>query len=209
MSRLNLLEEGKSYTFCSYFEMPYETDEILFEFGISFLSRKLSLPSVKVASDIVDSLKAELESRLELVSLSSEIARRETLSGPILFKVALLSKSQLRIEYLLNISDQLKGKLDYLLRGPQNLLVVEAKNDDLTRGFTQLCVEMIALSRIEGAQKVLYGAVTTGDVWMFGRLDTEKKQIVKDISLYTVPDSLQDVMSILHGIMTTPQPATA
>ena len=33
----------------------------------------------------------------------------------------------------------------YLIRGNQTLLVVEAKRDDLTRGFTQLAAEMIEL----------------------------------------------------------------
>ncbi len=46
MSRLNILEKGKSYTFGSYFEMPYEIDEILAEFGIGFRAQKLALPRV-------------------------------------------------------------------------------------------------------------------------------------------------------------------
>ena len=39
-------------------------------------------------------------------------------------------------------------------------MVVEAKRDDLTRGFTQLAVELIALAMLEDALEVLYGAVT-------------------------------------------------
>lgn len=201
MPRLNLLEKGKSYTFCSYFELPYETEDILAEFGVSFSSQKLSLPKAHVPSEIIDPLQTELEDRLELVSLSSEMARRETLASPILFKIAQLSKSQLRIEYLLIVSDQLKGKLDYLIRGQKNLLVIEAKNDDLARGFTQLAIEMIALSRAEEIEGSLYGAVTTGDAWVFGRFDIEEQHVVKDTTLYAVPSSLQEVMSILLGTL--------
>lgn len=207
MSRLNLLQEGKSYTFRSYFEMPYETDEILSEFGVSFAARSLDLPRSDVPLDVIATLKADLESRLELVSLSSETARRETLAGPVIFKVAQLTKSQLRIEYLLSVDEYLKGKLDYLVRGPQNFLVIEAKNDDMTRGFTQLAIELIALSRVENTQKVIYGAVTIGDAWLFGRFDVATQQIVKDISLYPVPGSLQAVVSILMGIVTGGIPA--
>jgi len=58
--------------------------------------------------------------------------------------------------------------LDYLLRSQKNLLVIEAKNDDLTRGFTQLAVELIALAEVE-ENNILYGAVTIGDVWRFGK----------------------------------------
>ena len=65
---------------------------------------------------------------------------------------------QLRIEYPLNVNNWLKGNLDYLLRAANSLLVIEAMNDDLTRGFTQLAVEMIALAEVE-EQDVFYGAV--------------------------------------------------
>jgi hypothetical protein len=38
------------------------------------------------------------------------------------------------------VNNWLKGNLDYFLKHNPGLLVVEAKNDDLTRGFTQLAV---------------------------------------------------------------------
>ncbi|BAZ25889.1 hypothetical protein NIES4073_67950 [Kalymmatonema gypsitolerans NIES-4073] len=53
-------------------------------------------------------------------------------------------------------------------------------------GFTQLAVELIALSHIE-EQNVLYGAVTMGDVWRFGFLDRSIQQITQDINLFKVP----------------------
>jgi hypothetical protein len=36
MSRIRILEPGHSYTFRSYVEMPYKTDEILAESDYSF-----------------------------------------------------------------------------------------------------------------------------------------------------------------------------
>ncbi|MEI6441839.1 MAG: hypothetical protein WCO29_01595 [Nostocales cyanobacterium ELA583] len=53
----------------------------------------------------------------------------------------------MKIEYAVNVNNWLKGNLDYLLRSQQSLLVIEAKNDDLSRGFTQFAVELIALQR--------------------------------------------------------------
>ena len=76
MSRLNLLEKGKFYTFRSYFEMPYEIDEILAEFGIGYSLKELPLPKVNVPPDIVEPLKARLKNDLQIVLLSSETARR-------------------------------------------------------------------------------------------------------------------------------------
>ena len=39
-----ILQEGQSYTFPSYFEMPYEADEILAEFGYKFGDRVCPYP---------------------------------------------------------------------------------------------------------------------------------------------------------------------
>jgi hypothetical protein len=92
---------------------------------------------------------------------------------------------QLRIEYPLAVTKWLKGNLDYLLRATQSLLVVEAKNNDITRGFTQLSVELIALCLVD-EQPLHYGAVTIGDVWRFGVLDVAAQQIIEDISIYII-----------------------
>jgi hypothetical protein len=67
-------------------------------------------------------------------------------------------------------------------------------------GFTQLAVELIALSHIE-EQNVLYGAVTMGDVWRFGFLDRSIQQITQDINLFKVPDEIETLVRVLMGIL--------
>lgn len=42
-----ILQAAKSYTFCSYFEMPYEPDQILAELGYRFVSDRLTLPQTR------------------------------------------------------------------------------------------------------------------------------------------------------------------
>lgn len=101
---------------------------------------------------------------------------------------------------LKTVNNWFKGNLAYLLRSTNNLLVIEAKNDDLTRGFTQLAVELIALSHIE-EQNVFYGAVTMGDIWRFGNLDRTQQQITQDINLFKVPDDLDNLVRVLIGIL--------
>jgi hypothetical protein len=39
-----ILQEGVSYTFRSYFELPQDTDEILAEFGYDYAKTRLQLP---------------------------------------------------------------------------------------------------------------------------------------------------------------------
>lgn len=44
MSKIPILQADQSYTFPSYFEMPYGSDEILAEFGYTFSSDRIALP---------------------------------------------------------------------------------------------------------------------------------------------------------------------
>lgn len=200
MRNPKILQDDQSYTFRSYFELPYDPDEILAEFGYRFVTQRLALPKSSQKFDRLPALQQQLEEILPFVILSSETAKREMLVAPILTEVVRFCHCQLRIEYPLNVNSWLKGELDYLLRAQNSLTVIEAKRDDLTRGFTQLAVELIALSEAENQAK-LYGAVTIGNAWMFGILEENDRVITQDITLYKVPDELEQLMSILVGII--------
>jgi hypothetical protein len=71
------------------------------------------------------------------------------LVDPVLSRIAMVCQKILRIEYPVKVNNLLQGNLDYLIRSIHSLIVVEAKRDDLTRGFTQLAVEAIALSMVQ------------------------------------------------------------
>lgn len=202
MLNRKILQEDQSYTFRSYFELAYETDEILAEFGYSLLKTELTLPQCDREIAQLQPLKQKLKTLLSFVNLSNETARRETLVSPILLEIVCYCSCQLRIEYTLNVNNWLKGNLDYLLLSKNKLLVIEAKNDDLTRGFTQLAVELIALSQVEESSE-LYGVVTMGDIWRFAKLDRQQKQILQDITLFNIPNDLEILGKILVGILQT------
>jgi hypothetical protein len=200
MVKLRVLKESESYTFRSYFEMNAEPEDILSDLGYELVTARLSLPTTLGELPWGLALGEKLERSLSFVSLTSETARRETLVAPILLEVAMHCQAQLRIEYPLVVSDWLKGNLDYFLRLSHNMVVIEAKKDDLTRGFTQLAAEMIALAQSRELES-LYGAVTIGDAWRFGFLDVAKKQVTQDFKLFTVPDDLGDLIRILVGVL--------
>ena len=208
MAKIKILQEDQSYTFRYYFELPYETDDILAEFDYSLSLSHLSLPKTTRELERIPELKQRIDDVLPFISLSNETARRETLVSPIMLEVIRYCHCKMRIEYPLNVNNWLKGNLDYLLRSPStpqepsqnNLLVIEAKKDDLTRGFTQLAVELIALSHIE-ERNILYGAVTIGDVWRFGKLDRDRKQITQDLNLFKIPDDLDPLIRVIVGIL--------
>ncbi len=202
MSKTSILEPGKSYTFRNYFEMTYEPDDILAELGFSLQRSNLDLPKSNTNLDQLTELKNSIQRRLPYVSLTSEAARREILIAPIVLSLIDYTQAQLRIEYSINVSEQLKGSLDYYLHTQHNLLVIEAKNADIARGFTQLAVELIALDQwTTSNEPLLYGAVSTGDVWQFGVLNREQKQVQQDLNLYRVPADLNDLFSSLVAIL--------
>lgn len=198
--RLILTEE--SYTFSKYFDLAFETGDILQELGYGFDSRVLQLPTAQPDAVNEAALATELQDNLVMVDPSSETARRESLIFPVLKAVCRANSLKLRIEYPIRVSELLRGTLDYFVPDGRNLLVVEAKQADLSRGFTQLAAELIALSQWKpNLPNLLYGAVTTGESWKFGILDRAQAIVVKDTSTYSIPINLGALLSILYGIV--------
>jgi hypothetical protein len=199
MTRAPILDPAESYTFSKYAELPFDTADILAEFGVSLKNAALELPQQLPVDS--EPLKLELQENLTLVDPASEIARREALIFPILKTVCKFIQAPLKIEYPVRVGPKLRGSFDYFIPTPQSLVVIEAKNADLAKGFTQLAIELIALDQwTASTTPVLYGTVTTGDTWKFGLFQRQTKEIQKDINTYAVPNDLNQVLGILFGI---------
>ena len=81
-------------------------------------------------------------------------------------------------------------------------MVIEAKNADLENGFSQLAVELVALDQwTENTAPILYGAVSTGNIWQFGILHRENKQVTQDLNLFRVPADLEDLLHVVNAIL--------
>lgn len=198
----NAILPENDYTFSDYFKMRIPTEEVLNYFGYSKKNERLELPRYAGEIPTFQNLADKIEEVLIHISLESEVTRREFLIAPIVFEVRHLSKAKLNSEYWIEYNHQLRGSLDYFLRDERNLLVVEAKNADLTRGFTQLAVEMIALDKSdEDLRKPIYGAVTTGREWHFGKLNRETKIVSQSIDSFAIPSNLEEILRILIGIL--------
>ncbi|WGV28644.1 hypothetical protein [Halotia branconii] len=197
-----ILKPSETYTFHKYFDLRFAPADILRELGVSLTKTSLSLPVSNHQIPRLSNLKERLEEAIIRVSLTSEAARREVLIAPILLEVAHITEATINIEYPIEVNQFLRGDLDYYLQSQRQILVVEAKQADLTRGFTQLAVELIAIdSWIEADEPILYGAVTTGDIWQFGSFQRVSRLITQDLMLYRVPTDLQELMQILVGIL--------
>lgn len=201
---MSILDPNQSYTFSRYFELGFEASELATEFGYSLTRRMLNLPQFPDELDRLGELRDRIEEVLPFVPLTNELARREILISRVVTELIHYTQAELRIEYSLKVSNWLQGNLDYLLRvnSVNQLLVIEAKYEDLTRGFTQLVAELVALDQWENAttvnqQPILIGVVSTGTIWQFGRLDRNIKHFEQGINSYRVPEDLEQVMRIL------------
>jgi hypothetical protein len=202
MLRASIIQPDQSYTFSDYFKLNFAPQDILACFGVTLQRRALTLPRYMGELDRLTDLKSRIEESLPRLSLTSEMARREFLIAPVLTDVLHYTQATLNVEYPIAINNQLKGSLNYLLQNHQTFLVIEAKNEDLERGFVQLAVELIALDQwIESDQPILQGAISTGNIWQFGQFDRASRQVTQDLNLYRVPADLADLTQGLVNIL--------
>ena len=197
-----LLDPNRSYTFSEVGKLKAPTDELLAEYGYSLERTLIDLPQYQGELDRLQERRERIEEVLPYLDLTNEQSRREMLIAPLMEDLIHYTKAQLRIEYALKVSERLQGELDYLLRTKTNLLVVEAKQEDLTNGFTQMAVQLIALDQWEKStlveqQPELVGAVSTGTIWQFGVLHRQQKLVTQELTLYRVPTDLEPLMRIL------------
>ncbi len=202
MSHPSILDLNQTYTFSKYFELNADPEELFAELGVKLESQNLDLPKAPRSPQFLSGLESRINRGLQLIDVTTDIARREILISPILFEVCSLLNQKIKIEYAVNVSNWLRGNLDYLIQSDSQLLVIEAKNADIARGFVQLGAEMIALDQwTTSIAPRVYGAVTTGDVWKFGILDRSNKVLYRDTNVYAVPTNLELLVSILLGII--------
>ncbi|PSN11235.1 hypothetical protein C7293_25080 [filamentous cyanobacterium CCT1] len=202
MPRAAIIQADQSYTFADYFKLNFAPQDILAYFGVTLQRQSLTLPRYAGPLDRLSDLKTRIEESLPRLSLTSEMARREFLIAPVLTDLLHYTQATLNVEYPVAVSNQLKGSLDYLLQTGNTLLVIEARNEDLERGFVQLAIELIALDQwIASDQTFLQGAISTGNIWQFGQFDRQTRHVTQDLNLYRVPADLEDLLRILVHVL--------
>jgi hypothetical protein len=157
--------------------------------------------------------RLEEDSKLAL-NVSTEKARSEFLIAPILAEVRRMTGFRIGIfsgvEFAVAPSQGLTGVCDYIItRSPEQLLLsapvvmlVEAKNEDMRRGYAQCIAEMLAAQAFNTAAgqelNKVYGAVTIGDKWRF--LELENTTVRVDAADYYLEDLTKIIGILLHLI---------
>nr|VFJ95312.1 MAG: hypothetical protein BECKH772A_GA0070896_100859 [Candidatus Kentron sp. H]VFJ96188.1 MAG: hypothetical protein BECKH772B_GA0070898_100889 [Candidatus Kentron sp. H]VFK02199.1 MAG: hypothetical protein BECKH772C_GA0070978_100849 [Candidatus Kentron sp. H] len=201
---MKILKPEKKYTFGDYFNIRNPAEEIIAELGYHYSTKPLALPrDENIEKDSLDGIVTLYYALLPKISLNSEAAKREFMIAPLLQAVLKTSDARLNMEYPVEIDDRLSGMIDYLFRSTQELIVIEAKKGDLEKGFNQLAAEMIAMDIYEGdnGMSAIYGAITIGQVWGFAILERERKIITKDAHTFRFPEDIEDIFSIIRGIL--------
>jgi len=150
----------------------------------------------------------EITKRLnDSMSFINEVTICEDIIKPILTQISIRYKSLYvwsHVAYNVDEGKGLVGEPDYLIAtrtkhggmGIPPLCVMEAKKENWEKGWAQTLAEMYAAST-QGA-KICYGIVTTGDVWMFGKL--ENSIFTKDPVKISATRELQVVFNVLNWV---------
>ncbi|WP_368041815.1 hypothetical protein [Nostoc sp. TCL240-02] len=88
MSKIPILQPNHSYTFRSYFEMSFEPEDILAEFGYSLKRSSLNLQKSTIELDRLANLKSRMEESfaLELIAIDAWTDSQEAnLQGAVMF----------------------------------------------------------------------------------------------------------------------------
>jgi len=196
-----VLNPNETYTFSKYFELPFDIEDILADLDCRVDRASLTLPRYSEALDRLAALHEQIQDGIRYVGITSEQARREFLIAPVVREVCRTTQQRVRVEYPVVVNNWLKGTFDYYFQA-NNLLVIEAKRENLDNGFTQLAAELIALDQwTDRETSLLYGAVTTGQDWRFGVFHRQERKILEDLKLYRVPEELETLLRILAGIL--------
>lgn len=198
-----VLDPNRTYTFSKYFDLPFSPEDILADLGCTLERTDLeNLPYTRCELNWLPELAESMRRRLKRVNTTTEQARREALIFPLIDRICDFLDYSINIEYAVSVSNWLKGSFDYYIPSPSNFLIIEAKQSDLTKGFTQLAVELIALDRwVESESPILYGAVSTGEIWRFGLYDRSAHHVVEYLPLHRVPQDVEFVTRTIIGIL--------
>ena len=163
-----------------------------------------------------EKLTNTLEETTELaLAINTEKARSEMIITPILLEVRRKANYKISLfsgtDFNVDIERGLNGYCDFVIsRSREQLtinapvvIIVEAKNENIKGGLGQCAAAMLAaqlFNEQEGNEiKTIYGAVTTGDIWKFLKL--EGTDIFIDLNNYYIQE-LNKILGILcQGVL--------
>jgi hypothetical protein len=164
---------------------------------------------------ISEDLSRILQENLPLaLAISTEKARSELLISPLLVELRRIFDRKISlfsgVDFNVDENRNLNGFCDFLIsQSPEQFFItapvvaiVEAKNEDLIGGMGQCVAEMIAAKLFNEKENIslswIYGAVTTGSLWKFLKLDQQNIWI--DNREYHI-ENINKIIGILYAMV--------
>ncbi|MBW4445604.1 MAG: hypothetical protein KME38_01675 [Spirirestis rafaelensis WJT71-NPBG6] len=171
--------------------------EVLKEFQVFYTEANFI---VETAFNVSNYFREDLELVMrEGVVDNSEFAICENLIYPVLKEVwkQYLNHFILWSHQALTFDNKLSGFPEYILAKKSPLgkvvfdkpyfILVEAKQDNFEAGWAQCLAEMIAAQRLNGElQIIIFGIVSNGERWQFGKLD--KEVFTRNATFYSIQE---------------------
>ncbi|MEB3220082.1 MAG: hypothetical protein VKN72_28145 [Nostocales cyanobacterium 94392] len=160
-----------------------------------------------------DKLKSDLNETTELaLAINTEKARSEMIITPILLEIRRRANYQISLfsgtNFDVDIEKGLNGYCDFIIsRSKEQLLInapviiiIEAKNENIKNGLGQCAGAMLAAKIFNNQQhnteiQTIYGAVTTGDIWKFLKL--QENNLFIDLNNYYIKE-LAKILGIIY-----------
>lgn len=191
----------------------FTLSKVKHDFGLQ-IQEHTNLFSAIAPLETAVSLKMTLADTVPLaLAINTEKARSEFIIAPLLLEVRKLSTKKISLfsgtDFNVDLAKGLNGYCDFILSLSQEQLyieapvaiLVEAKNENIKSGLGQCIAAMIAAQlfnqQAENEISVIYGAVTTGEIWKFLKLTGDRV----DIDLSNI--YIQDVDKILGILLQT------
>ncbi len=159
-----------------------------------------------------DKLKSDLKETAELaLAINTEKARSEMIILPILLEIRRRTNYQISLfsgtNFDVDVEKGLNGYCGFIIsRSKEQLLInapvvimIEAKNENIKNGLGQCAGAMLAAQIFNQQQSnsisTIYGAVTTGDIWKFIKL--EGSNLFIDLKNYYIKE-ITNILGILY-----------
>ncbi len=180
----------------------FTIEEIKSRFNLR-LDEGRDLFSQVAAVKVSDLLRQTLAEGVPLaLQINTESARSAFIIAPVLMETRRQAKPQVSLfagsDFSVDPEQGLRGICDYLMsRSSEQLTIeapviaiVEAKNENMKAGISQCLAEMVAAQlfnqRHGESISVVYGVVTTGNIWKFLRLSDKVAAV--DLAEYHISD---------------------
>lgn len=190
----------------------FKLQEVVRKFGLT-INEKVDLFTDTPERESSTILDAILKTNIALaLAINTEKARSEMIIAPVLIEIKNLFSEEISlfsgVDFNVEPEQGLNGVCDFIIsKSPEQLFItspivtiVEAKNENIKVGLGQCVAEMIAaqlFNQKEGNDiDVIYGIVTTGNMWKFLKLQNQIVYI--DFSEYYIKD-IQKILGILSN----------